>query len=84
MLADIISQLDTIISDYPNALKKATDLDNKIFNAANVISQQYAILVSLAARQVMGSTELTISKDVNGGWNISDVKVFMKDIGTSR
>ena len=32
----------------------------------------------------MASTELTISKGSDGHWNMSDVRMFMKDIGTTR
>ena len=72
------------MSDFSNLLSNAIDLDNKILSAANAVSPQYGNLVSLAARQTIGSTELTISKGPDGGWNTSDTKVFMKDVGTSR
>ena len=32
----------------------------------------------------MASTELTISKGSDGHWNMSDVRMFMKDIGVTR
>ncbi len=47
-------------------------------------------LMVLALRQAMGGTELTIGNtsanipgDPNNQWNTSDVKMFMKDLGTS-
>jgi len=38
-------------------------------------------LVSLAVPQLFGSTQLTIGTDANGGFNESDVMMFMKNIG---
>ena len=32
----------------------------------------------------MGGTELTVGKGSDGQWNMSDVKLFMKDVGTSQ
>lgn len=32
----------------------------------------------------MGSTELTVSQGGDGQWNMSDVKLFMKDVGVSQ
>lgn len=72
------------LSDLPAALSRATDLDNKITNDTSLISPQYTSLASLAARQTMGGTEVTISLGTDGSWNTSDVMIFMKDIGVSR
>lgn len=41
------------------------------------ISPEYVDLVSLVARQVMGAIDIT-------GSNATDVKAFMKDIGSSQ
>lgn len=38
----------------------------------------------MAARQTIGSSELSITNGTDGRWNTSDVKMFMKDVGTSR
>ncbi|KAJ3480136.1 hypothetical protein NLI96_g8556 [Meripilus lineatus] len=80
-IGDII---DFVLSDFPSALNRAIAFDNKVLVPASAISTKYADLVSLSVRQTIGSTELTISKSADGGWNISDVKAFMKDVGTSR
>ena len=72
------------MTDFPSILDNAINLDQQILSAASAVSPQYANLVSLAARQTIGSTELTISKGSDGSWNTSDVKAFMKDVGTSR
>ena len=58
---------------------RSVELDNKIVEAAAQISDNYVDLVSLATRQTFGSLEIT----TNEGANSSDVKVFMKDLGTS-
>ena len=51
---------------------------------ARKISSNYADLVSLAARQVMGSMDITVLRnDADGSLNGSDVKIFIKDIGGS-
>ena len=53
-------------------------------NDASAISPQYTDLVSLAARQAMGGVEFSVINGTNGSWNTSDVKIFMKDVGTSQ
>ena len=59
-------------------------MDNTILNAAGNVSDSLKDLVSLATRQVLGATELTIGNGTDGKWNTSDIKIFMKDIGDSR
>ncbi|KAF8883857.1 hypothetical protein BD779DRAFT_1443590 [Infundibulicybe gibba] len=86
------TQYDTIgdaigafVKDSPNALQRAVELDQKITSDALSISQDYADLVSLSARQTMGSIDITASRGLNGQWNTSDVMIFMKSVGdTSR
>ena len=67
------------MSDFGEAYGRSVELDNKIVEAAAQISANYVDLVSLATRQTFGSLEIT----TNEGANSSDVKVFMKDLGTS-
>jgi hypothetical protein len=43
----------------------------------------YADLVSLVARQVYGSTELTIGHGSDGKLNASDVMMFLRDTGAT-
>ena len=50
---------------------------------ARQISDNYADLVTLAARQAL-AVDITMSKDSQGQWNTSDVMTFMKDVGNSR
>ncbi|KAJ3539023.1 hypothetical protein NM688_g6428 [Phlebia brevispora] len=70
------------IQDFADASDRATALDQKMLNDAAAVSTHYADLVSLAARQAVGGTELTIgtsgASSINS--NTSGVKMFMKDI----
>ncbi len=50
---------------------------------ARQISDNYADLVTLAARQAL-AVDITMSKDSQGQWNTSDVMTFMKDVGNLR
>ena len=50
---------------------------------ARQISDTYADLVTLAARQAL-AVDITVSKDSQGQWNTSDVMTFMRDVGNSR
>ena len=50
---------------------------------ARQISDNYADLVALAARQAL-AVDITVSKDSAGQWNTSDIMTFMKDVGNSR
>ncbi|KAJ3555355.1 hypothetical protein NM688_g2626 [Phlebia brevispora] len=70
------------IQDFADASDRATTLDQKILNDAATMSTHYTDLVSLAARQAMGGTELTIGMSGAGSINsnTSGVKMFMKDI----
>ncbi|KAI0793187.1 hypothetical protein C8Q75DRAFT_749208 [Abortiporus biennis] len=78
--------IDSILNDFTAASQRADALDKKILDAASTITSDpsYASLVSLATRQVWGAVDLTISVGTDGEWNTSDVKMFMKDVGTSR
>ena len=70
--------------DFSGALIRATNMDQKIMGDAGKISSNYVDLVSLAARQVMGSMDITVLRnDADGSLNGSDVKIFIKDIGGS-
>lgn len=77
-------QIDSFIADFQNAVSRASNLDDAILQNATAISPQYADLVSLAARQTFGGVEFSVSNGSDGKWNMSDVKIFMKDVGNSR
>ena len=69
------------MNDYANAVETTAELDTKLQIAASNISSNYADLVSLSLRQVMGTMDITIKKDSDNNWNTSDIKIFMKNIG---
>ncbi|KAF8900337.1 hypothetical protein CPB85DRAFT_163127 [Mucidula mucida] len=72
------------VSDFDNARDRAVALDNKLMSAAKEISDEYATVMSVAARQAMAGVEITVSKDSDGNWNQSDIMSFMKDLGVSQ
>ena len=71
------TQLADFLQDFPHAVQRADALDQTLSVNSSSISSHYTDLVALAARQTMAATELTVGSD------LSDVKMFMKDIGTS-
>jgi hypothetical protein len=74
-------QIVAFLKDYSNALTRAENLDNKILQAANSVSNNLGSLVSASIAQVFGSMQLTIGTDTHGNSNNSDVMMFMKNIG---
>lgn len=76
-------QLEAFLTDFPDAQTRAITLDNATLQDAFTISSEYADLVSLGARQTFGALEVTISNDTDGNWNVSDIQIFMKDLGNS-
>ncbi|KAA1474523.1 hypothetical protein DENSPDRAFT_860385 [Dentipellis sp. KUC8613] len=79
--SDASAVVNGFLNDFGAAKTRADKLDAKILGDAGAISSDYADIVSLAARQVYGATELTIAKGSDGSWNMSDVMMFMKNIG---
>jgi hypothetical protein len=71
-------QVTTALEDSNGAFSRAVELDASILHKAGSISTNYADIISLAARQAIAGTELTISPN-----NASDIKMFMKDLGVS-
>ncbi|TFY68763.1 hypothetical protein EVG20_g3433 [Dentipellis fragilis] len=78
---DVGTVVNEFLNDFGPAKARADKLDAKILGDAGAMSSDYADIVSLAARQVYGATELTIAKGSDGSWNTSDVMMFMKNIG---
>lgn len=74
-------KVTAFLQDSNNSFTRAIALDTNILQKAGGISSEYADLVSLGARQAMAGTELTISQG-NNQFNTSDVKMFMKNIGS--
>lgn len=77
------TQIDDFAAAFPYVQQRAIALDDGLMRSAAMISPQYADLVALAARQVMGSLDITVSAGADGKPNASDVRIFMKDIGSS-
>ncbi|KAG9084624.1 hypothetical protein FS749_005086, partial [Ceratobasidium sp. UAMH 11750] len=69
-------------SEYQHAVSAAWAIDNKIYNDATPISADYTAVTQLSLRQAFASIEITVPKAASGGYNTSDVKVFMKEISS--
>jgi hypothetical protein len=74
-------QIVDFLKDFTNALTRARNLDNKILQVANSVSNNLGDLVSASTAQVFGSMQLTIGTDTHGNMNKSDIMMFMKNIG---
>ena len=75
------TQIEFFINDYNNATQSASNLDTKVQSDASAISSNYANLAALSLRQVLASTDITIKKSSDNEWDLTDVKIFMKNIG---
>ncbi|KLO18699.1 DUF1793-domain-containing protein [Schizopora paradoxa] len=73
----------SFLQNYTKAQAAAEEFDNKLINdtIAASESQQYADLVSLVVRGAMSSIEITLPQGNQGQQDLSDVDVFMKDMG---
>ncbi|KAI0310163.1 hypothetical protein OF83DRAFT_1070995 [Amylostereum chailletii] len=82
---DVGSLIDDFLSDFEAARTRAHQVDDKITGAASsaIAGPNYADLVSLATRQVFGTTQLSVAKGTDGTWNTSDVMMFMRDTGAA-
>ena len=80
-MSDNKVQIVDFLKDFNNASSRAQELDNKILQDANSVSNNLGGLVSVAIAQVYGSMQLTIGADVHGNLNNSDIMMFMKNIG---
>ncbi|EKM54239.1 uncharacterized protein PHACADRAFT_257947, partial [Phanerochaete carnosa HHB-10118-sp] len=74
---DIIT---SFLQDYSSAAERAEAFDTALAKNASSTSPHLVDLVSIAARQAMAGTELTVGGSA-GSYNTSDVKMFMKDVG---
>ncbi|KAL0570895.1 hypothetical protein V5O48_011061 [Marasmius crinis-equi] len=64
------------LSDFPNAIQRSTNLDQRILAAAGSVSSNYADIISLATRQTFAGVETAV---VDG-----TPMMFMKDVGNSQ
>ncbi|KAF7790090.1 hypothetical protein EIP86_001040 [Pleurotus ostreatoroseus] len=74
--------ISSFLGDYSAALTRANAFDAKVQADASKISTDYAAIVALSIRQAFGATEITISKNSNGGFNTDDILMFMKEISS--
>ncbi|KAL5536342.1 hypothetical protein ACEPAF_163 [Sanghuangporus sanghuang] len=72
-----------VLDDFPRAMLAAETFDSQIRTAGESISTEYANLLALSSRQAMGSMDITIPPATDGVWDTSDVKIFMKNIGST-
>lgn len=78
-----VLELNAFLTDFEGAQERSAQLDEQLMQNATAAggSANYSDLVSLAARQVFGSIDITVAEDDNGHWNTSDTMIFMKNIG---
>ncbi|THH15083.1 hypothetical protein EUX98_g9520 [Antrodiella citrinella] len=81
--SDVESAIDAFLLDSDDARQRAVALDTQILGDSSNTSVTCSSLVSIAARQTLGATELTVANGTDGKWNTSDVMMFMKDVGNS-
>ena len=63
------------------AILATSQLDGMLLSAASNISPEYASIISLVTRQVMGGGEITMTKNTDGSWDETDIMMFVKDMG---
>ncbi|KAI0335019.1 hypothetical protein GY45DRAFT_1367055 [Cubamyces sp. BRFM 1775] len=80
---NIREAIDDWTTSFSDIQARAIALDAVLVGNASEVSSHYADLISLVARQTLGSLEITVSTDSMGQPNASDVRIFMKDAGTS-
>ncbi|KAI0661062.1 DUF1793-domain-containing protein [Cubamyces menziesii] len=78
----VANAISTFLNDYANALARANAFDAKVNADATRISSDYASIVALSVRQGFGATEITVSRTSSGGFNTSDILMFMKEISS--
>ncbi|KLO15801.1 hypothetical protein SCHPADRAFT_243997 [Schizopora paradoxa] len=77
-IPDIIS---FVLNDFDAARSSAEAFDQMIQNVPLSHITGYSDLLSLVARQIFGTLEITVSKSSDGTWNQSDTMIFSKDMG---
>ncbi|KAI1795670.1 hypothetical protein LXA43DRAFT_1058371 [Ganoderma leucocontextum] len=82
--SNIGDAIDAFTGDYAGAHDRAVALDQKIMSAAAKVSSQYSDIVSLATRQTMSALDITVGTDSSKNLLPSDIKIFMKNLGTDR
>ncbi|THV08425.1 DUF1793-domain-containing protein [Dendrothele bispora CBS 962.96] len=80
---EVQDAITSFLNDYKDALSRANEIDTKVETDASAVSEDYAGIVALSVRQMLGSIEITLSKKSDGSFNTDDVLVFMKEISSS-
>ncbi|KLO15790.1 hypothetical protein SCHPADRAFT_938386 [Schizopora paradoxa] len=73
--------LSFVLDDFETARQSGEAFDEMIQNISLANIEGYTDLLSLAARQIFGTLEITVSKASDGSWNQSDVMIFSKNMG---
>ncbi|KAK7461368.1 hypothetical protein VKT23_008545 [Stygiomarasmius scandens] len=81
------SAIEFLLASSSSAVSRAESLDEKVLNDANGVSAQYADLVALAARQVVGGIEIAVPSNPNdfttSAGNPDKIYMFLRDTGFS-
>lgn len=80
---DISSVISAFLNDFEDAHNRSMIFDTKIMSAANEVSPEYADILSLVTRQIFASLDITLEKTGGGYFNLSAVRIFMRDMGVS-
>ena len=76
-------QAKIFLDDFQRATDASSAFDARLSAAGNAVSPEYADLLALSARQVMGSLDIALPKNAGGEWEFSSTKVFMKNMGSA-
>lgn len=73
--------MNSFLDDFPSAISRVVAFDANITSHANAIvpGGAYADILSLAVRQTIANTELTVGQGTNGALNTSDVMLLMRE-----
>ncbi|KAI5119765.1 hypothetical protein M0805_009236 [Coniferiporia weirii] len=80
---DTDSAAQFFLDDFTRAQSAAVKFDEQLRTAGAALSNDYADLLALSVLQVMGALDITLASNVGGAWDFSDVKVFMKNMGSA-
>ncbi|KAI5120591.1 hypothetical protein M0805_002540 [Coniferiporia weirii] len=79
---NVSSAVEFFLDDFTRAQSAAETFNEQLKAAGAALSNNYADLLALGVSQVMGTLDITLASDTGGAWDFSDVKVFMKNIGS--
>ncbi|KAI5115723.1 hypothetical protein M0805_009016 [Coniferiporia weirii] len=79
-LNDTDSAAKFFLDDFSRAQAAANSFDTQLRIAGAALSDNYANLLALSVRQVLGTLDITLANNADGTWDLTDTKVFMKNI----